>query len=276
MEGFFVLTKPKAVLKHIRIDHLQRGKFQPRHTFTSTGLEALASTIKQDGILEPLIVRQTETAEKLIYEIIAGERRWRAAQLAALAEVPCLIRSYSDEEAARISLTENMQRENLNPLEEAKGLKKLKTTFNYTDEEIGAILGKSRSVVTNLMRLLELDNKVQELLRAGELAEVHGRLLAGLPTHKQYYYAHLAVKNGWSSRVLEREIKKEIITNNLKSASPQKDKNILRLERNLSSHLGYPTRINYDKTGYGHLNIEFTSFEQLEGILERVGYRKDN
>ena len=181
MEGFFVLTKPKAILKHIRIDHLQRGKFQPRHTFTSASLEALASTIKRDGVLEPLIVRQTENSDKLIYEIIAGERRWRAAQLVGLAEVPCLIRSYSDEETARISLTENMQRENLNPLEEAKGLKKLKTTFNYTDEEIGAILGKSRSVVTNLMRLLELDNKVQELLRAGELAEVHGRLLAGIP-----------------------------------------------------------------------------------------------
>lgn len=277
MDTSEALIKQKAELKHLRIDLLQRGKFQPRQTFSSVSLDALASTIKRDGVLEPLIVRpQSDSKNSQKFEIIAGERRWRAAQLAGLSDVPCLVRYYSDEEAARISLTENLQREDLNPVEEAIGIKKLKATFNYTDEELGAILGKSRSVVTNLMRLLELDNIVQELLRAGELAEIHGRLLAGIPRNKQLHYARLTIKNGWSSRSLEKEIKKNVTQNQIKTVPPQKDKNILRLEKNLSNFLGYPAKIFYDSKGSGYLNVEFTNIEQLEGILEKVGFGKDD
>lgn len=266
----------KAELKQLRTDRLQRGKFQPRQTFSSVSLDALANTIRRDGVLEPLIVRPFGNKELQKFEIVAGERRWRAAQLAGLSDVPCLVRHYSDEEAARISLTENTQRENLNSVEEALGIKKLKATFKYTDEEVGAILGKSRSVITNLLRLLDLDLLVQELIKVGELAEIHGRLLAGVPKSQQLHFARLTIKHGWSSRSLEKEIKKALNLNKAQAITIQKDKNIIRLEKNLSNYLGYPSKISYDNKGNGSLLIEFTTIEQLEGILEKVGFGKDD
>ena len=154
------IVKQKSIFKSIPIELLKRGEYQPRKTFETSALESLAGTIKKDGIIEPLVVRPFRDNDS--FEIIAGERRWRAAQLAGLQEVPCLVRQYTDEEAARISLVENTQRENLNSIEEAAAIKILIKEFEYTHEIAGAILGKSRTVVTNLLRLLELDERVQE------------------------------------------------------------------------------------------------------------------
>ncbi|HVC48963.1 MAG TPA: ParB/RepB/Spo0J family partition protein [Burkholderiales bacterium] len=183
----------KAVLKEIAIDRLHSGTYRPRDTCSQEALESLSKTIAQLGVLEPLIVRLSPKNPDH-FEIVAGERRWRAAKLAGLTVVPCLLANYSNEQAAQIALIENTAREALNPIAEAKAMQCLANEFGYTHDEIGVLLGMSRSNVTNLLRLLKLDARIQHWMKQGHLSEGHGKILAGLPLDKQYWYAYYAIK----------------------------------------------------------------------------------
>ena len=262
---------PKAVAKEIPVEQLTRGTYQPRQQFDTQALQELAETIKNVGILEPLIVR-SKTATT--YEIIAGERRWRAAQLAGLDIIPCFVSSYTDEQAIQIALIENLSRQDLNPIEEAQAIARLIEEFEYTHEMAASVLGKPRTEITNLLRLLKLDGRVRTLIVSGDLSESHGKLLAGLPISKQYDYGHRAAVKGWSIRALEKAIKQEEAKTSL-TALPlkQSDKNLERLERQLSDHLGASVRFTMEKNNSGQVNIRFNSLDELDGILERVGYK---
>jgi ParB family chromosome partitioning protein len=184
----------KAILRDIEINKLHSGTYQPRDTFSEEAIASLSKTIAQLGVLEPLIVRASTKSHEL-FEIVAGERRFRAAKLAGLTVVPCLLSNYTNEQAAQIALIENTHREALNPIAEALAMKRLATEFRYTHDEIGLLLGISRSQVTNLLRLLSLDARIQHWMKQGHLSEGHGKLLAGLRLEKQYWYAYEAIKN---------------------------------------------------------------------------------
>ncbi len=196
----------KVLLQEIAIDRLHSGTYQPRQEFSQETIEQLATTIAQLGVLEPLIVRSSVGKEGF-YEIVAGERRWRAAKLAGLDVVPCLLANYSNEQAAQIALIENTCREALDPISEALALQRLVSEFGYTHEEIAALLGKSRAEVTNLLRLLRLDARIQHWMKQGGLSEGHGKVLAGLALEKQYWFAYEAIKKDWSISALDGAIK---------------------------------------------------------------------
>ena len=196
--------KERAELKQIAIDCLSRGKFQPRRVFAQAALQELADSIKSSGLIQPIVVRPIDEQH---YEIVAGERRWRAAQLAGLDYVTCLVKSFNDEQTAAVSTIENVQREDLNPIEEAKAYQRLIDDFSYLHEEVAAMVGKSRARITNSLRLLRLDEAVQQLLIDGDLSEGHGKAIAGLSLPLQRELAMAAVKQGWSVRKLEQHVK---------------------------------------------------------------------
>lgn len=261
----------KTNLKNVPIDLLQRGEYQPRQSFDSAALQELAETIRRVGILEPLIARP-KTAQR--YEIVAGERRWRAAQMAGLDSVPCLVANYTDEEAIQIALIENLGRQNLNPIEEAEGIARFIEEFGYTHEEAAASIGKPRTEVTNLLRLLKLDLRVRDFIARGELTESHGKILAGLPQEKQYDYADRTLTKHWSIRALEQAIKQDQKKNTTGLAQKQ-NAYVQRLQRTLSDHLGYPVLIDLEAEREGHVKIRFTNLDELDGILQRVGYEEN-
>jgi ParB family chromosome partitioning protein len=259
----------QAVLNQIPIEQLIQGKYQPRQTFSIEGLESLASTIKQLGILQPIVVRKLATHR---YEIVAGERRWRAAQIAGLSQVPCLVGNYTEEQSAQISLIENMSRENLNPLTEAKAIARLIEEFSYTHEETAAILGVVRSQVTNILRLLKLDIRLQKWLGEGDLSEAHGKILAGVALDEQYRLGYESLRHGWSSRKLQKVIEAEKIQKRNPRYSKPKDVDVADTERRLSDKLGYPVIIGLKKNGVCSLSINFTNADQMQGFLEKLGY----
>ena len=186
------------------IEYLQRGKYQPRQTFDKESLRDLAQSIQSQGLIEPLVVREIAAQR---YEIIDGERRWRAAMLAGLSDVPCLIGNYTDEQSAAVSLIENIQREDLNLLEEAKGYQRLQTEFHFHQDDIGILVGKSRSHIANILRLLTLCEPVQDLLKSRQLSLGHARALVGLNASEQQSYAKKIREEGWSVRRLEEEVR---------------------------------------------------------------------
>ena len=257
-------------LVSIPIECLQRGKYQPRNAFDEKTLQELANSIAAQGLVQPLVVRAMGSEQ---YEIIAGERRWRAAQLAQLSVVPCLIKTYTDQEAAAIALIENIQRENLNPVEEALAYQRLINEFGYTHEALAEILGKTRTVITNRLRLLNLDTRVQEALKSGALSEGHGRVLAGLPTEQQYPLANQCIKNCWSVRKLEHVIK-----NNTSSHICKKPEIHFRpMEKTISEQLGTEVKIEHvsnEKGGY--LRIRYYNLDQFSGILSCMGVNLEN
>lgn len=253
----------------IAVEKLLRGKYQPRNHFAETALQELAASIQENGIIEPIIVRPLAHEQ---YEIIAGERRWRAAQLAALDTVPCVIRHDDDRSTAAITLIENIQREDLNPMEEANAFQRLLKEFNYTHEELADILGKNRTVITNKLRLLTLDVRVQDYLKNNDLKEGHARVLAGCDQSEQYPLAKQCVEKGWSVRKLEQVLKK--------GASPQAlrsdDINRRQLEKHLSDYLGTDVRIEQEtneKSGY--LKIRFHDADIFSGIVARMGANRE-
>ncbi len=263
------LKQPKHALKEIPIGQLRAGQYQPRQTFSQDGLNSLAETIKNVGVLEPLLVRPLSESE---YEIIAGERRWRAAKIAGLKTVPCLVGYYNDETTSQIALIENISRENLNPIDEAAGISRVIEEFDYTHEEIGAILGKPRSHITNLLRLLKLDRRVQEFLREGNLTEAHGKILAGLPIEKQYYFAHQSIEKQWSMRTLTDAIKHLSLKSKERDNQnnpKDKDVDILRLEQETSDYFGHEIKFNLKKDKSGKVNIHFCNLDELEAILDK-------
>lgn len=259
----------KVVLKEIAIDWLHSSVYQPRDIFSEEALESLSKTIAQLGILEPLIVRAS-TKIPDHFEIIAGERRWRAAKLAGLTEVPCLVSHYSDEQAAQVALIENTAREALNPIAEALAIQRLTIEFHYTHDEVATLLGMSRVHVTNLLRLLNLDARIQYWMKQGHLSEGHGKLLASLPLEKQYWYAYEAIKKSWSVHVLDQAIKalsdKKSEGSRRKLAAPAS-----LIESQLSEQFGYPINVTLNKNETGCFRIHFHDREHMQKVLEKLG-----
>lgn len=248
------------------IEKLQPGKYQPRTRMDPGSLEELAASIKAQGLIQPISVRPVAGGR---YEIIAGERRWRAAQIAGLAEVPVLIREIPDEAALAMSLIENIQRENLNPLEEAAGLQRLIDEFGMTHQQAAEAVGRSRSAATNLLRLLQLAKPAQDLLLAGDIEMGHARAILAAPKSEQGRLAAEAADKGWSVRETERRVARELNPPGHQSAPP-KSRDLARLEDELSDLMGAAVKVSANRKGAGTLTIRFSSLDQLDGILKRL------
>ena len=245
---------------------LQPGKYQPRTRMDPGSLEELAASIKAQGLIQPISVRPVDRDR---YEIIAGERRWRAAQIAGLSEVPVLIRDIPDDAALAMSLIENIQREDLNPLEEAAGIQRLIDEFQMTHQQAADAVGRSRSAASNLLRLLQLAKPAQDMLMAGDIEMGHARALLPLSKSEQGRIAALIVDKGSSVRETERLVAREL-NPPVKKASDQKmDRDLLRLEEELSDRLGAVVKISANRKGGGSLTIRFGSLDQLDGLLSR-------
>ncbi len=252
-------------LTTLKIDALQRGKFQPRDDIDPETLNELADSITSQGIIQPLVVRRVANEK---YEIIAGERRWRAAKIAKLSEVPVIIREINDQVALAIGLIENIQRESLTPLEEAKALQQLIDDFKMTHEEISNVVGRSRSAVSNLIRLLQLEDVVKKLLNADQLEMGHARALLSLKGEQQVEVAAQVVKKALSVRQTEALVKKELSPKIEKIASTI-DPHIDALMKSLNQKLNVKTEIK--STGdKGKITIHYTSKDELENILKHI------
>jgi ParB family chromosome partitioning protein len=260
----------KVVLKDIAIDQLHSSAYQPREVFSEEGLASLAATIEQLGVLEPLIVRQS-TKKQGQYEMVAGERRFRAAKVSGLTVVPCLLSNYTNEQSAQIALIENTCREQLNPIAEALVIKRLATEFSYTHEEVGILLGVSRAQISNLLRLLNLDERIQHWMKQGHLSEGHGKLLASLPHDRQYWFAYEAIKKEWSVGTLDDAIKS--LDEKKRETSLARKASVLAspIEQQLTEQLGFPMKVAINKNESGSFRIPFHSREQMQNILEKLG-----
>ncbi|MES2354736.1 MAG: ParB/RepB/Spo0J family partition protein [Pseudomonadota bacterium] len=253
-------------LAEIDIAKLQPGKYQPRTRMDEGALRELADSIKSQGIMQPILVRQLTPGQ---YEIIAGERRWRAARIAGLVRVPALVRDVSNEAVAAMALIENIQREDLNPLEEAHGLQKLIEEFQMTHEGAAAAVGRSRSAVTNLLRLTQLAPLVQEMLLAGEIEMGHARALLSASTSAQLALAREAAIKQLSVREVEKRVQQ--LTEPSKSSKAQElDADIARLANELSEALAAVVTVKPRAKGAGQLTIDYASLDQLDDILARL------
>ena len=256
-------------LKNIPIDLIQRGKYQPRTDMHEEALEELAASIRAQGVMQPIVVRPISSDK---YEIIAGERRWRAAQIAGLDSIPAIIKLVGDEAAIAMSLIENIQRENLNPIEEAMALKRLQDEFELTQQEVADAVGKSRATVTNLMRLIGLSIDVRRMLEHGDLEMGHARALLSLPDIQQSEAARSVVGKGLSVRQTESLVRRLIAqagTNN-RAGPKMVDPDIKNLEENLADKLGAKVMIQHTVKGKGQLVLKYNSLDELEGILSHI------
>ena len=260
-------AREEGVLREVALGDLSPGKYQPRTRMDQAALEGLAQSIQSRGIVQPILVRELKTGK---FEIVAGERRWRAAQIAGLATVPVLVRDIPDEQALGIGLIENIQREDLNAIEEAAGIKRLIEEFTLTHESAAQAVGRSRAAVTNLLRLLDLAKPVQDMLMESKLDMGHGRALLALSKAKQVEVAHQIVAKSLSVRDTERMVKHEL-------APPRSGKTLMsvtadvrQLENTLAEKLSSKVVVKADKQGRGTLTVHFHSLEQLDGILERT------
>ena len=252
-------------LRQLPLEFLQRGKYQPRIDFDEAALQELADSIKAQGVMQPIVVRSIGADR---YEIVAGERRWRASQLAALDTIPAIVRDISDETAIAMALIENIQRENLNPLEEARALKRLQTEFDLSQQEVATAVGKSRPVIANLMRLLSLEREVSEMLEHGRIDAGHGKVLLALGGGDQVRAARKVVDSKLSVRQTEALVK-AMLAPAVNTAPQRKDPDIDRLERQLSERFGTKVVIE-NKNGRGKLVIQYSDLDVLDGILNRI------
>ncbi|MGE4072545.1 MAG: ParB/RepB/Spo0J family partition protein [Lysobacterales bacterium] len=259
-------TAPAESLSTLPIESLQPGKYQPRTGMDPERLAELAASIRAHGVVQPVVVRRIG-AER--YEIIAGERRWRAAQQAGLNEIPVVVRDIPDQSAIAIALIENIQREDLNPLEEAQALKRLIDEFDLTHQDAADAVGRSRAAVSNLLRLLELAPEARKLLEAKRIDMGHARALLTLPTLLQVRLAHQAAEQGWSVRELEAEARKAQTQPKAKAA-PRRDANVQSLETELSERLAARVAIQQGPRGRGKLVISYNSLDELDGILAKI------
>lgn len=272
----------------LKLTQLRPGKYQPRSYMDQAALQTLADSIKAQGIMQPILVRPLNDglSDEQNYEIIAGERRWRASQMAGLEDVPVLVREIEDEAALAMALIENIQRENLNPLEEAQGIKRLVDEFAMTHEKAALAVGRSRVAVSNLLRLLNLCLPVQEMLMHGKLDMGHARALIGLEGAQQVMLAEQIMQNNFSVREAENLVK----THNVKAATPQDDAaqnaalnatqqaslksatnpDVLRLQEALSDKLGAVVNIKSAANGAGMLKISYANLDQLDEIIARI------
>jgi len=256
-----------GVLKEIPIEFLQRGKYQPRRDMHQEALEELAESIKAQGIMQPIVVRPVGEQR---YEIIAGERRWRASQLAGLEKIPAVIREVADEAAIAMALIENIQREDLNPIEEAMALKRFQEEFELTQQEVAEAVGKSRTTVTNLLRLINLPDDVRKMVEHGDLEMGHARCLVTLPEDKQRYVAHQIISKGLSVRQAEALARKLPEVKDIKSLPVDAD--IKNLEERLGEKVGVPVMVQHNSKGKGKLVLKYNNLDELDGILSHLGY----
>ncbi|RUR31117.1 ParB/RepB/Spo0J family partition protein [Vreelandella nanhaiensis] len=256
-------------LERLPLGQLARGKYQPRRDIQPEALEELADSIRAQGVMQPIVVRPVGEDR---YEIIAGERRWRAAQLAELDVIPAVIREVSDEVALALALIENIQRENLNAIEEALALKRLGDEFELTQQQIADAVGKSRTQVANLLRLLALDPEVQTLLERGDLDMGHARAMLSLSSAQQRQVAHEVVNSDLTVRATEALVKKVQTSQAVPKspARPTKPMDVSRLETQLGELLGAPVSIDHGNKGKGKVTIRYTSLDELDGILAHI------
>lgn len=262
-------------LLKIPVDLLQRGKYQPRIDMRQESLQELADSIKAQGLVQPIVVRplnEASAGQPRRYEIIAGERRWRAAQLAGLHEIPALVRRVPDEAAVAMALIENIQRENLNPLEEARALDRLITEFEMTHATAAEAVGRSRAAVSNLLRLLELADEVKTLVEHRELEMGHARALLGLELKRQQAeVGAIVAKKKLSVRETEALVRRmQTGPQSLKEEAPRQDPNITKLESDLAEKLGAKVQVQHSTSGKGKLVISYHSLDELDGILEHI------
>ena len=262
-------VRPEGVtVTQIPLDDLAPGQYQPRTKMHKSTLEELSQSIKEQGILQPLVVRRLASGR---FEIVVGERRWRAAQLAGINSVPAIIRDLNNDEAAKIALIENLQREDLNALDQAKGLLRLQREFNLSQEELGVAVGKSRSTVTNLLRLLSLGPEVQSLLEEGKIEMGHARALLTLSEEDQLECAKRVISESLSVRGCEAMVS-SLSGNKKKEAKSQtpRDPNTVLLEKELSEKLGSPVEIKHNKKGSGKITVSYKNLDALEGLLDKL------
>ena len=252
----------------LRVDYLQPGKYQPRTHMDQESLNELAASIKAQGVMQPILVRPVDGGR---YEIIAGERRWRASQLAGLHEVPVLVRDIPDDAALAMSLIENIQRENLNPLEEAMGIQRLIDEFGMTHQQAADSVGRSRPAASNLLRLLHLAKPVQDLLMAGDIDMGHARALLPLAKASQVQLAHRISAKGYSVREAERMVQHELNPPRQKAVAVKRgDRDVARLEEELADSFGTQVKIRMSARGTGQIVIGFANLDQLDGLLEKL------
>ena len=260
-------------LKKLPVEWLQRGAYQPRLDVRPESLEELADSIRSQGVVQPIVVRPVRdgAADAARYEIIAGERRWRAAQIAGLADIPAVIRDVDDESAIAMALIENIQRENLNPLEEARALQRLVDEFGLTHEEAAAAVGRSRAAVSNLLRLLDLGDRVKAMLEKREIEMGHARALLALDEKRQFDAAREVVRKGLSVRATERLVRRLADGKPAKKAgTSEPGADIRRLETDISDKLGAKVRIAHAAKGHGKVVISYNSLDELDGILQHI------
>ncbi len=254
-------------LQQLPLEQLQRGRYQPRRDMNPTALQELADSIKAQGIMQPIIVRLLADDR---YEIIAGERRWRAAQMAGLETIPAIIREINDDTAIAMALIENIQREDLNPMEQATAMHRFIEEFALTHQQIAEAVGKARATVTNLLRLMSLPREVKTLLEHGDLEMGHARALLSLPEQQQIDSARLVVAKGLSVRQTEALVRSLLAANEKPADDKTIDPNVAQLQQSLADKLGAAVQIDYNKKGQGRLVIRYNSFEELDGILAHI------
>lgn len=261
---------PDAELREVPVDLLQSGKYQPRHDFPQESMEELASSIRAQGVVQPIVIRPIGDGSR--YEIVAGERRWRAAQLAGLHNIPAVVRRVPDSAAIAMALIENIQRENLNPLEEASALNRLIDEFEMTHQQAAEAVGRSRASVTNLLRLLDLEPPVKAMVEKRVLEMGHARALLALKGSDQFAAAKQVADRGLSVRETEKLVRRFVEdANTPKPAKPKtQDPDIRRFQDDLSEKLGARVHIDHSTAGKGKLVIQYNSLDELDGILGHI------
>lgn len=263
-------TSPKReseALKTLPVEFLQPGKYQPRRDMHPEALEELADSIKAQGLMQPIVVRSIGDQR---YEIIAGERRWRASQLAGLSDIPVVVKQVDDQAAIAMALIENIQREDLNAIEESRALVRLQQEFGLTQQQVAEAVGKSRAAVANLMRLMSLEDEVKKMLEHGDLEMGHGRALLALSGPGQVDAARFVAGKGLTVRQTESLVKKRLDEVKTPAERPGKDADTRNLEENLSERLGAPVSIQHNSRGKGKVVISYTNLDELDGILGHI------
>lgn len=254
-------------LQHLPLDIIQRGKYQPRRDIDPVTLDELANSIRTQGVMQPIVVRSIGNGR---YEIIAGERRWRASQQAGLEKIPAMVREVTDEAAIAMALIENIQREDLNPIEEAIALQRLQQEFQLTQQQVADAVGKSRVTISNLLRLIALPDEIKTLLSHGDLEMGHARALLGLPADQQVEGARHVVARGLTVRQTEALVRQWLNNKDSEKAPAKSDPDILRLEQKLAERLGSPVQIKHGEKGKGQLVIRYNSLDELQGVLAHI------
>jgi ParB family chromosome partitioning protein len=262
-------TERARDLQHVPIDRIRRGRYQPRRHFDPDALQELADSIAVQGLVQPIVVRAADDG----YELIAGERRWRGAQIAGLSELPAVVRALDEQAAAAVGLIENIQRQDLNPLEEARAIAQLVEDFGLSHQQVAATVGRSRASVSNLLRLQELDDTAKELVERGQLEMGHARALLALPIDRQRAIARRVVDRQLTVRATEELVRRETggdAATAGQTSQPSKDADTRRMERELSDKLGAAVTIQPGQNGRGRLQIAYNSLDELEGILAHI------